>query len=167
MYWRKAALCHLPRVWIVESSIPAAAAVVAAPILKLWPVYWCWGRPMEHRISRICSTNLCLVMTAWEESMKKGPVWLPLRLMYCIRADTGQSEFPIRPNTTPDPEPYWSHFDTLRCTWTIVGSAWLSTAISPHARFFAGWKAVCDAGSSSTSQKKPKNAVVAIAQMGV
>ena len=57
--------------------------------------------------------NRVLVMTAWEESMKKGPVWLPLRMMYCIRADTGQSEFFIRPNTTSDPEPYWSHFDTF------------------------------------------------------
>ena len=35
IYWRKAALLHLPRVWMVESSTPAAIAAVAAPILKL------------------------------------------------------------------------------------------------------------------------------------
>ncbi len=37
MYTRKAELFHLPTVRIVESSMPALAAVVAAPILKLWP----------------------------------------------------------------------------------------------------------------------------------
>ena len=37
MYCRNAALCHLPSVWIVESAIPTIAAVVAAPIRKLWP----------------------------------------------------------------------------------------------------------------------------------
>ena len=165
MYWRKAALYHLPRVWIVESSIPAAAAVVATPILKLWPAYWCWGRPMEYQdlaspFHKSLLGDDCLggVYEA---------VWLPLRLMYCIRADTRQSEFPVRPNTTSDPMPYWSHFDTLRCTWTILGTVWLSTAISLHARLFAGWKADCNAGSSSPSRKKPKNAVVAIAQMAV
>ena len=36
MYCRQAALCHLPRVWIDESAIPATTvAVVAAPIRKL------------------------------------------------------------------------------------------------------------------------------------
>ena len=33
--WRKAALLHLPRVWMAESLTPAATAAVAAPILKL------------------------------------------------------------------------------------------------------------------------------------
>ena len=35
IYWKKAALLHLPRVWMVESLTPAAAADVAASILKL------------------------------------------------------------------------------------------------------------------------------------
>ena len=39
IYCKKAALCHLPRACIVESSIPARAAEVAAPMRKLWPVY--------------------------------------------------------------------------------------------------------------------------------
>ena len=39
MYWRKAALCHLPNACMVESSIPARAAVVAAPMRKLCPAY--------------------------------------------------------------------------------------------------------------------------------
>ena len=38
MYWKKAMLCHLTRVWIVESSIPAAAAVVGHCTCILLPV---------------------------------------------------------------------------------------------------------------------------------
>ena len=37
MYLRKQSDAHLPRVWIVESGLPLAAAVVAAPILNEWP----------------------------------------------------------------------------------------------------------------------------------
>ena len=37
MYVRKAELVHCPNNWMVESSIPAFAAAVAAPIRKLWP----------------------------------------------------------------------------------------------------------------------------------
>ena len=37
IYARNAALFHRPIIRIVESSIPAFAAVVATPFLKLWP----------------------------------------------------------------------------------------------------------------------------------
>ena len=37
MYCKKAALCHRPRAWMVESSTPANAADVAAPMRKLCP----------------------------------------------------------------------------------------------------------------------------------
>ena len=37
IYCKKAALCQRPRAWIMESSTPARAADVAAPIRKLWP----------------------------------------------------------------------------------------------------------------------------------
>ena len=36
-YCKKAARCQRPRAWIMESSTPARAAEVAAPIRKLWP----------------------------------------------------------------------------------------------------------------------------------
>lgn len=70
MYWMKAVLCHRPRVWIVESSIPAAAAVVAAPILKLWPASWCCSRLVAVRISRIWDTKCGLVIALFAESTK-------------------------------------------------------------------------------------------------
>ena len=37
LYSKKAALCHRLRTWMVESSIPARAAEIAALILKQWP----------------------------------------------------------------------------------------------------------------------------------
>lgn len=44
-YWRWAKLSHLPSILITESSTPLVAAVVAAPILKLWPQYCPNPRP--------------------------------------------------------------------------------------------------------------------------
>ena len=38
-YDKYAELFQRPRVWIVEFSTPLAAAVVAAPMRKLWPEY--------------------------------------------------------------------------------------------------------------------------------
>ena len=37
LYSKKVALCHRLRTWMVESSIPARAAEIAALILKQWP----------------------------------------------------------------------------------------------------------------------------------
>ena len=45
-----------------------------------------------------------------------------------------------------------------------MGLVWLSVATSPQERLFAGWKEDVDAGSSSPSRKKPKNAEAATAQ---
>ena len=53
MCCKNAALCHLPKVWIMESSTPAVAMVVAAPIRKLWPAQSNCGRPRSCRIERI------------------------------------------------------------------------------------------------------------------
>ena len=43
------------------SSIPAAAAVVAASILKLWPEYEDGSTPMDARAERSSATKACLV----------------------------------------------------------------------------------------------------------
>ena len=50
---------HLPILCITESSIPCCAAVVAAPILKLWPAYLdasmpiCVKASLNLRIKRV------------------------------------------------------------------------------------------------------------------
>ena len=56
-YHTKAVLCQRPRTWMAESSISAKAAVVAAPILKLWLAKSDWSRPPAvstpgHRLPR-------------------------------------------------------------------------------------------------------------------
>ena len=81
MYLRNAALCHLPRSWIVESSTPANAADVAAPILKLWPAYWSAGNPFATNTFRTSATNTCLA-NAWPSGVvKNGPGADPRRTM--------------------------------------------------------------------------------------
>ena len=73
MYWRNAALCQRPSVWIVESWIPTVATVVAAPIRKLWPAYWSCCKPSEFSMSRICVTNLCFDKALRDEFVINGP----------------------------------------------------------------------------------------------
>ena len=72
-YCKNVALCHWPSVFIVESSTPAIAAVVATQILKLWPVYCCWGRLMAAKIAQICVTNQSFVTVPPEVLTKNGP----------------------------------------------------------------------------------------------
>jgi len=45
---------------MAESCKPTAAAVVAAPILKLWPAYSIAGRLAVVKAFLTSSTNLCL-----------------------------------------------------------------------------------------------------------
>ena len=75
---RKAELCHLPIVWIIESSIPAIAAIVAAPVWKLCPTWCCWGKRISLRMWYISSTNKCLATILCDKSRKKAPGWVPL-----------------------------------------------------------------------------------------
>ena len=96
MYWRNAALCQQPSIWIAESSIPTAAAEVAAPIWKLWPAKWCCGKPIAHRMSRVWVMKRGLVITLWAESRKKTPGWSPRSSKYLAIAATTQRGEKIR-----------------------------------------------------------------------
>ena len=71
-YRKNAELCHCPNVCSTESSTPAMAAVVAAPILKLWPQYWSWATPMLVRLARICFRH-GLLGRVQEEWAWEGP----------------------------------------------------------------------------------------------
>ena len=76
-----AALSHRPNVFIVESSIPAAAAVDAAPMRKLWPAYFAWLNPAIERALRNSCTKMSLVRNAPCAMMKSGPGALPRMAM--------------------------------------------------------------------------------------
>ena len=73
MYRKKAALCHRPRSWIAESSTPAKAADVAAPIRKLCPAYWSAGNPSVIRIFRSSDTKVAFDIGFPSDPLKKGP----------------------------------------------------------------------------------------------
>ena len=91
----------------------------------------------------------------------------PLALMYARMAATGQSWQPERPRSTSAPVPNWSHLDLRRWNLTIVAAARSLIATSPQLRCRAELYKVSASTSSSPSRKKPKNAVVAIAQYTV
>ena len=165
MYWRNAALCQQPSVWIVESSTPAMAAVVAAPIRKLCPAYCCRGRPTAVRISRSCSMNHAFRAGCVAARLKNTPAAGPLTAMYLRIAVTGHNGRPVDPTMMSAPVPNWSHLDRFRWNLTIDGFSRLSTATSPHMREAAGLILARDSGRSSLRRKKPKKAVQQTAHM--
>jgi len=114
MYAEKAELFHLPIFLIVESSMPAWAADVAAPILKLWPAKLSCGRPRAWRACLILKVNTDLVRGCPFLKRKNGPGPVPLAAMYWRLAVTGHKEHAVFPIYTSTPFPSWSVFDFLR-----------------------------------------------------
>ena len=132
-YTKKAALFHLPKERMVESSRPARAAAVAAPILKLCPANCSCGSPSAWSAFRTSVTNRGFV-NGFPFALKNGPGSVPRATMYAATAVTGHKEFPVRPRYMSAPFPNWSHLDRLRCTLTTVGDSALSTEASPQLR---------------------------------
>ena len=62
-YLRYVELCHLPRVWMVESCMPLDLAVVAAPMQKLWPANLELSTPASLRFFRNWATKRSLDST--------------------------------------------------------------------------------------------------------
>jgi len=75
MYARKAEPFHLPIFQIIESSMPAWAADVAAPIWELWPV-------KAWRACLVLEVNTNLVRGCPFLKQKNGPGLVPLAVMY-------------------------------------------------------------------------------------
>ena len=73
----KASLLQRPRALIVESSIPAAAAAVAAPILKLWPANDKLSKPLAASAFRSSVTKSGFRMGCPSRMTKNGPGWSP------------------------------------------------------------------------------------------
>jgi len=114
-YRRKAELCQRPKVWIVESSNPTKAAVVAAPIRKLCPANWSWGSPMALRQARTRFVKPHFVTGFPVVSRKKGPAGnCFLMLTKFSMANTGHVFDPVIPTMMSAPLPNWSVLDFLR-----------------------------------------------------
>ena len=82
MYVRNAALFHRPSARMVESSRPAFAAAVAAPMRKLWPAKCWYGRPTAIRASLTDDTKYDFVSGIPFSLTKNGPADAPLLAMY-------------------------------------------------------------------------------------
>ena len=75
--------------------MPWIAAVVGAPILKLWPLYRDISNPMGDRTLRTKVTNVCLVRALPLQKRSKGPGSFLLMTRYCSTAATGHNESPV------------------------------------------------------------------------
>ena len=73
IYSKNAALDQRPRVWITESSNPAWATAMAAPIQKLWLANWLAGKPILVRALWTSRINTDFVSSFPWESLKNGP----------------------------------------------------------------------------------------------
>lgn len=91
IYFLNAFDFHLPMCWIWSFVKNRAAAVVAAPILKLWVWYW-WGLRLQRDRASKSSVKNCL--ETGTPSMKENSGWdgesCFLILRYCIRDICGQ-----------------------------------------------------------------------------
>ena len=114
MYVRNAALFHRPSARMVESSRPAFAAAVAAPMRKLWPAKCWYGRPTAIRASLTNDMKYDFVSGIPFSLMKSGLADAPLFAMYVRVEATGQRGSLARPTKTSTPLPSWSHLDRFK-----------------------------------------------------
>ena len=87
----------------MELSSPAVAAVVAAPILKLWPAKSIAGRFAARRADLTLLTNCGFVRGEPSCHWNKGPGLSPLLDKYFKRALMGHISSPVLPMTTRVP----------------------------------------------------------------
>ena len=116
-------LCHLPRTFISESSMPAAADVVAAPIRKLYPQNGVGSSPDCARAAWNSLTRASLVSGERSLNRKRGPGLRPRNAMYASRAETGQLQrsLSVRPRYTSTPVRNRSVFDAFTRTMMVHG----------------------------------------------
>ena len=100
-------------VLIRESSTPRAAAVVAAPILKLCPANFDASKPVFDSASLTLLTNCSRDKGRPSLNWKKGPGWLPRIAKYAATVDTGHSLFPVFPKNIDTPHRNGSVLDAF------------------------------------------------------
>ena len=142
-----------------ESSIPTAAAAVAAPILKLWPEYLDASTPDAPRASRTCFTSPSLVSGVPPANLKNGPCDRPLTAKYAATAATGHNPLPVFPRYTETPFLKGSVLDALIRTCTVVGDVTLSSLTSPSLRWEPASYSFAEGTVTSPDRKKPKKHV--------
>ena len=113
-----------------EFSKPMDAAVVAAPMRKLWPANCSAGRFAFFSTFRTSSTNCNRVRGRPSCQMNSGPGLSPRFAKYDSKAVTRQSLSLVRPTVIRTPCRKGSVFDFLRWIAIMEGLSLLSTAMS-------------------------------------
>ena len=103
------------------AGMPAAAAVVAAPILKLWPAQQSGFLPTSARALRIPDTNCSFSRGFPSSHRNREPLDRGLTLRYMDIAFTGQMSFSELFNLTFTPFPKGSVLDLLNRSWKKEG----------------------------------------------
>ena len=136
MYLKYVSFFHLPRILIMESCLPRSAAVVAAPIRKLWPAYFVGSIPGDHKAFLMWEIYLCFVKGVLSLNWNIGPGEFPRIAKNAVTAATGQRSSPVFPTKMCTPLNSRSVLDVLRKILSTEGLQWLSIAMSPRFRCF-------------------------------
>lgn len=156
MYSVYALLCHLPRVLIKASDIPASAADVAAPILKLCPVYWAAAIPPASNALLSSVTRRSLVRNFPFLNLNNGPSPPPLNGRYPRTAESGRKSIPVLPRCKVTPFRKGSVLDAFMRTSITCGSVLLSILTSESSKCTWGSYDDSDGATASPDLKNPK-----------
>ena len=157
-YRRYAEDSHLPSIFITWSGTPAAAAV-AAPIRKLWPLYLEASTPSARSTALTSFTNRSRVRIEPSWKRNRGPGNDAGRTVRKDRiAAAGQIAWPVRPRNRSTPCPKGSVFDCRRRTRTKLGGYVESRVTSPTA-ISASPGSRGERAVNSPAQRKPKNPI--------
>ena len=109
--------------------MPLAAAVEAAPILKLCPA--CFGSiPASSNSSRNFVVNLLSVKGVLSLKWNNRPGAVPRTIRYFNKAETGQRELSVLPMCILTPRRNGSVFEAFMQICKILGEVGLSAAMS-------------------------------------
>ena len=118
--------------------MPHCAAVVAAPIRKLWPAYLSSSVPAVESASLTFATKRSRVSGLPSRKWNSGPVPPTLMDKYANIADIGHSSLLVRPMYMSTPFLKGSVLEALIRTCMVEGLAGLSIAMSGKDRWAPG-----------------------------
>ena len=107
--------------WMVESSMPALAAVVAAPIWKLCLANWDSGSPIACNGALTYCVKVAVVSGFPYLNLKNGPWSTPRTAVKFKTACTGHKGQSILPTNTYTLFPNWSVLDILNAPEELEG----------------------------------------------
>ena len=142
---------------MVWSGTPAAAAVVAAPIRKLWPEYLESSRPCLWSAALTSPTNRSRERTEPSWKQNKGP---PIHAGRTVRNDsiaaTGQMAWPVRPRKISTPLPKGSVLDWRRWILTKLGR-YDGSRVTSLVAISAPDESLAERATNSPARRNPKN----------